>query len=129
MPAAKARRYVFADQLVPRAARPWETEQTVELSDHERVVVRPLRLSDVEPLRDMLYRLSNESVYQRFFQHKKVHPRQELKELVTISSARRTWRSSSRQRTAGRSWGWGATTSTLRRGLPTSRSSWPTPGK
>jgi GNAT superfamily N-acetyltransferase len=46
------------------------------------MMVRPLRLSDAEPLRDMLYRLSDESTYQRFFEFKKSHPREEIEELV-----------------------------------------------
>ena len=127
--AAKARRYVFPDQLAPRAPRPWETEQSVDVPDRERVIVRPLRMSDVEPLRDMLYRLSADSVVPALL------PAQEDAPARGARGARRSrLRSERRARrhfrpTVAKSSGWAATTSTRRRSLPTSPSSWPTPGK
>jgi GNAT superfamily N-acetyltransferase len=82
--AAKERRYVFPDQLVPRGSYPWTEESTETLPGGESVLVRPARLSDEGALQDLLYRLSDESVYKRFFSHKKTHPHKELQQLVDL---------------------------------------------
>jgi acyl-CoA hydrolase/GNAT superfamily N-acetyltransferase len=81
---AKARRYVFPNQLVPRGPYAWEEEAIIEIKGGEQVLIRPLRMSDAEPLQDLLYRLSVESTYQRFFQFKKAHPDEEIQELVNL---------------------------------------------
>jgi len=82
--AAKERRYVFPDQVVPRGSYPWTEESTETLPGGERVLVRPARLSDEGALQDLLYRLSDESVYRRFLSHKKTHPHKELQQLVNL---------------------------------------------
>lgn len=81
--AAKQRRYVFATQVVPTAAYPW-AEQCVEQVQGRPLMVRPLRAADVEALQDLFYGLSDESVYQRFMQHKRSHPHEEILELVDL---------------------------------------------
>jgi acyl-CoA hydrolase/GNAT superfamily N-acetyltransferase len=82
--AAKARRYVFPDQIAPRAAIPWRLSREEHLRGGECVTVRPVRMTDEEPLRDLFYRLSEESVYKRFMAHKKVHPHEEMQDLVNL---------------------------------------------
>ncbi|HVZ31931.1 MAG TPA: GNAT family N-acetyltransferase, partial [Polyangiaceae bacterium] len=79
---AKRRRYVFADQAVPGAVYPWREERNEKLRDGTRVLVRPIRMSDEEPLQQLLYDLSNESRYLRFMCHKSAHPREEMQKLV-----------------------------------------------
>lgn len=85
--AAKARKYVLMDQATPRPSYPWEEAGTLELRTGERVVVRPVRLSDEEPLKDLFYRLSDDSIYQRFLGYKKVHPHEEMQKLVDLDYA------------------------------------------
>ncbi len=84
MDAAKARRYVFPDQPVPRVAYPWSESRRLELESGEEVLLRPLRQTDQEPLQEMLYRLSDETIYRRFLAHKRVHPRRDMEKLVDL---------------------------------------------
>ena len=86
--AAKARRYVFQDQIAPRAAYPWEEERNEELRGGERVIVRPVRLSDEEPLQSLFYRLSDESTYRRFLSYKSRYPHEEMQRLVDLDYER-----------------------------------------
>jgi acyl-CoA hydrolase/GNAT superfamily N-acetyltransferase len=79
---AKQRRYVFADQIVPRASHPWAEEQSFEVASGRRLLVRPVRVTDEEAVQDLLYRLSDESTYLRFMQFKRSHPHEEMLELV-----------------------------------------------
>jgi ribosomal protein S18 acetylase RimI-like enzyme len=85
---AKARHYVFPNQLEPRAAYAWEQESLVEIRGGEQILIRPVRMSDSEALQDLLYRLSVESTYQRFFQYKKAHPDEEIQALVDLDEER-----------------------------------------
>lgn len=79
---AKQRRYVFADQRLPSAIYPYR-EQSVEKSrDGVDIVVRPVRMSDVEALQDMFYSLSDESARQRFMAHRNAYPNAEMQQLV-----------------------------------------------
>ena len=83
--AAKKRRYVFPDQVVPRAVYPWREAQTVRLdAGGVSVHVRPVAITDEATLRDMFYRLSDESTYRRFLAHKRVHPHEEMQDLVNL---------------------------------------------
>jgi RimJ/RimL family protein N-acetyltransferase len=52
------------------------------------VLVRPVRLSDEEPLRDLFYRLSDESTYRRFMFCKRRHPHEEMQDLVQVDYER-----------------------------------------
>lgn len=79
---AKQRRYVFVDQRLPSAIYPYR-EQSIEKSrDGIDIVVRPVRMSDVEALQDLFYSLSNESARQRFMTHKNAYPNAEMQQLV-----------------------------------------------
>ncbi|HKQ61230.1 MAG TPA: GNAT family N-acetyltransferase [Candidatus Polarisedimenticolaceae bacterium] len=82
--AAKARHYVFSDQVAPRAVYPWAEARRESLRGGEPVIVRPVRLSDEEPLRDLFYRLSDESTYRRFMAYRKRHPHEEMQRLVDL---------------------------------------------
>jgi acyl-CoA hydrolase/GNAT superfamily N-acetyltransferase len=81
---AKARHYVFPNQRIQRTAYAWEQEQVVVLRSGESILIRPVRMSDAEPLQDLLYGLSVESTYQRFFQYKKFYPDDEIQKLVDL---------------------------------------------
>jgi GNAT superfamily N-acetyltransferase len=67
---------------VPSAIYPFK-EQTVEKSkDGTDILVRPVRMSDVEALQDLFYSLSNESARQRFMAYKNAYPHAEMQQLV-----------------------------------------------
>jgi GNAT superfamily N-acetyltransferase len=82
--AAKQRRYVFADQVEPRARYPWEQATVERLAGGDSVLVRPVRLSDEPALQDMFYRLSDESTFRRFMAHKRTHPHEEMQSLCDL---------------------------------------------
>ncbi len=89
MDAAKHRHYVFPDQQASRAICPWKEARIERLPDREPdreidLRVRPVALSDEKALQDLLYRLSDESVYRRFLCHKRTHPSEEIRELVDL---------------------------------------------
>lgn len=81
---AKQRRYVFPDQIVARATYPWAEQRQAQLADGREVLVRPVRVTDVEALQDLFYRLSDDSTYLRFMQHKRSHSHEEMLELVDL---------------------------------------------
>jgi acyl-CoA hydrolase/GNAT superfamily N-acetyltransferase len=81
--AAKQRRFVFANQLAPRGRWPGG-EERVELPGGHKVTIRPMRMSDAEPLQDMMYRLSDDTVYRRFLAHKHSHPNDEVIKLCDL---------------------------------------------
>jgi RimJ/RimL family protein N-acetyltransferase/acyl CoA:acetate/3-ketoacid CoA transferase beta subunit len=66
--AAKSRRLVYAHQIVPpkRAVYPEDLETTVELRSGEEVLVRPVKHTDDEPMKDLFYAMSDQSRYLRF---------------------------------------------------------------
>jgi acyl-CoA hydrolase/RimJ/RimL family protein N-acetyltransferase len=79
---AKHRKYVFADQHVPRAIYPWSEERQERLLGGEMVVVRPVRMSDEEALQRLFYELSDDSTYRRFMAYRRVHSHQEIQQMV-----------------------------------------------
>jgi GNAT superfamily N-acetyltransferase len=84
--AAKARKYVFSDQILARAIHSLEEERRQTLRDGREVLIRPVRISDEETLQDLFYRLSEESVYRRFMAHKSTHPREDMQKLVNLDN-------------------------------------------
>jgi len=82
--AAKKRRYVFSDQVIPRTSYPLEDTTCERLTSGEEVVIRSVRITDEEPLRDLFYRLSDDSTYRRFLFFKRSHPHEEMQKLVDL---------------------------------------------
>jgi acyl-CoA hydrolase/GNAT superfamily N-acetyltransferase len=82
--AAKERRYVFSDQVAPRGAYPWAESRRHTLPGGKEVTVRPARITDEETLRDLFYRLSDDSTYRRFMFCKREHPHDEMQHLVDL---------------------------------------------
>ena len=80
---AKKRHYVFPSQGVPHAGYPMEHASEERLPGGERVTVRPVRMTDEEPLREMFYRLSDEDTYRRFMAYR-AQSHEELKKLVDV---------------------------------------------
>jgi acyl-CoA hydrolase/RimJ/RimL family protein N-acetyltransferase len=82
--AAKQRRYVLPDQIAARTAYPWEEARDERLPGGERLLLRPVKISDEEALQELFYRLSDDSTYQRFMTMKREHSHQEMLQLVDL---------------------------------------------
>jgi acyl-CoA hydrolase/GNAT superfamily N-acetyltransferase len=85
--AAKSRKYVFPDQVAPRAKVPFDAAGPATLFDGTKIVLRPVRITDEQPLQRMLYSLSDESTYRRFLSYKQAHPHAEMQRLVEVDYA------------------------------------------
>lgn len=81
---AKARKYVFPDQIAPRAPYPFREEYRARLPGGEEVLVRPARIADEESLQSFFYDLSGETIYRRFFNAKKTFSHAEMQRLVDL---------------------------------------------
>ncbi len=82
---AKKRRYVFPEQLVPRAVVPWQETRTECLDDGERILIRPVKLSDHELLQDFFYRLADPRTFRRFLAYTQEHAcEEEMRNLAAL---------------------------------------------
>lgn len=63
---AKERHYVFSDQLAPQGRYPREIERRVKSRDGTALLLRPIRPIDEHKLTEMLYSLTEATLYQRF---------------------------------------------------------------
>ncbi len=84
---AKQRRFVYVDQLEPPVRvpiYPKELELKVRTKDGLRLLLRPIKPTDEGPLRDLFYRFSRETIYQRFFAVKNYMPHKSLQQFCTI---------------------------------------------
>jgi len=84
--AAKQRKYVFQDQVVTRREYAWAEARAEKLASGEEVLLRPARITDEDALKDLFYRLSDDSTYRRFMHYKRSHPHEEMLELVNPES-------------------------------------------
>ena len=84
---AKAKKYVFQDQREPKFFSRARSE-TVTLRHGDVIHIRPLRVTDERLLQDLFYRLSEDSVYERFLGHKTCHPREEIAMLADFDDTR-----------------------------------------
>jgi acyl-CoA hydrolase/GNAT superfamily N-acetyltransferase len=83
---AKARRYVFPDHPLPNPeAR--RRARTIQLASGDRVEIRPVRISDEDAVQELLYRLSDESAFFRFFGHAVTHPHRQVLSMVELDPA------------------------------------------
>jgi len=81
---ARRRHYVRSDQAIPRATYPFVEARRERLRDGLEVLVRPARLSDEGALQGLFYRLSNETIYKRFFCYRSQYPHQEMQQLCDL---------------------------------------------
>jgi len=84
---AKDKKYVFQDQREPKYFSRARSE-TVTLPRGDVIHIRPLRVTDERLLQDLFYRLSKDSVYERFLGHKSCHPHQEIAMLADFDDTR-----------------------------------------
>jgi acyl-CoA hydrolase/GNAT superfamily N-acetyltransferase len=81
---AKTNKYLFADQIIPEeAVYPVEMEHTKRFGDLE-LFFRPVKASDERLFQEYLYKLSERSVYLRFFQIRRAFPHELAQELVAV---------------------------------------------
>ncbi len=84
MEQAKAQNYLFESQVIPEGAvYPVELEHTEQFQG-QPLFFRPVKASDERLFQEYLYRLSERSVYLRFFQRRKAFPRDLAQELVAV---------------------------------------------
>lgn len=87
---AKARKMVYRDQIELRIQSPIYPDQFEEdfsLRNGMTAFLRPLKLTDEPLLREMFYKLSDESVHYRFFRMIKSMPHEKLQELLHVDYA------------------------------------------
>lgn len=86
--AAKERRYVFPEQVVPRASRPFTEERREQLLGGGELVLRPVRITDEESLLEFLHRCPEREVIERVLVRKGARLREELRDLADIDEER-----------------------------------------
>ncbi len=66
--AAKRRRLVYANQIMPPARHPYpaQYETTIALKNGQEVMIRPIRPEDEPMMKDMFYSFSEKTVYLRY---------------------------------------------------------------
>lgn len=84
--AAKRRRIVYPDQIMPPAHRPYpsEYETVVGLRDGTEVLVRPIRPDDEPKVREMFYKFSEQTVYLRYHGQLKAMPHNKLQVFCNV---------------------------------------------
>jgi acyl-CoA hydrolase/GNAT superfamily N-acetyltransferase len=82
--AAKERRFVLLDQVVPRARYPWTEQRRERTLSGAELLIRPARITDERALQELMYSLSSESCYRRFMGNKKRHTHEEMQNLVDL---------------------------------------------
>jgi len=81
---AKAKKYLFEDQIIPEGAvYPVELEHTARF-DGAELFFRPVKASDERLFQEYMYRLSERSVYLRFFQVRRAFPHELAQEMVAV---------------------------------------------
>ncbi len=87
MAEAKERNLVYSDQIelpIRPSIYPEELECWIDVEDGPPLFLRPLKLSDESILRSLFYKLSPESVHDRFFQLIKSMPHKKLQEFLRV---------------------------------------------
>jgi len=84
--AAKRRRIVYPDQIMPppRAPYPAEYESTIALRDGTPAFVRPIRADDEPLMREMFYEFSEQTVYLRYHASIKAMPHNKLQVFCNV---------------------------------------------
>jgi len=84
--AAKRRRIVYRNQIMPPPSKPYpaELETTVALRDGQSVLIRPFRADDESMMRDMFYSFSEKTVYLRYHGTLKSMPHNRLQVFCNV---------------------------------------------
>jgi GNAT superfamily N-acetyltransferase len=81
---AKARKYAFVDQLPPLGVYPAELEKRVTLADGTEILLRPIKVTDERLEQELLYSLSDQSIYLRFFSTVGAFPHERVQYYTTV---------------------------------------------
>ncbi|HSV27783.1 MAG TPA: GNAT family N-acetyltransferase, partial [Sedimentisphaerales bacterium] len=87
MQAAKARNYIYADQIEPdteKSRYPEELERHDTLRDGTEIFFRPVKPTDDAALSDMLYSLSESSIRTRYMTRTFAFPHRDVQQLTNI---------------------------------------------
>lgn len=84
--AAKRRRIVYANQILPPMSKPYPTEMeaTTTLNDGTEIMVRPIRPDDEPLIKDMFYSFSEKTVYLRYHNTLKSMPHNKLQVFCNV---------------------------------------------
>jgi len=84
--AAKRRRLVYRNQIMPPPARPYPTqyETTMTTRDGKTVLVRPIRPDDEPKMKEMFYSFSEKTVYLRYHSTLKAMPHNRLQVFCNV---------------------------------------------
>jgi GNAT superfamily N-acetyltransferase/acyl CoA:acetate/3-ketoacid CoA transferase beta subunit len=84
--AAKRRRIVYANQIMPPARHPYpvEYETTFNAPDGEEIFVRPIRPDDESMIKEMFYSFSEKTVYLRYHAALKSMPHNRLQVFCNV---------------------------------------------
>lgn len=82
---AKSHHLVYEDQiLLPAASYPQELEKEAVLIDGTRILLRPVRPTDEQLMKDMFYSCSDETIYDRYFGVVKAMPHASAQKQVNV---------------------------------------------
>ena len=81
---AKLRKYAFVDQLPPLGVYPVELEKRVTVRDGTEVLLRPIKPTDERLEQELLYSLSDQSIYLRFFSSTSAFPHERVQYYTTV---------------------------------------------
>jgi acyl-CoA hydrolase/GNAT superfamily N-acetyltransferase len=81
---AKVRKYAFVDQLPPLGVYPAQLEKRITLRDGTEVLLRPIKPTDERLEQELLYSLSDQSVYRRFFASTSSFPHEKVQYYTTV---------------------------------------------
>jgi acyl-CoA hydrolase/GNAT superfamily N-acetyltransferase len=81
---AKVRKYAFVDQLPPLGVYPAELEKRFTLKDGREILLRPIKATDERLEQELLYSLSDQSIYLRFFSTMGAFPHERVQYYTTV---------------------------------------------
>jgi acyl-CoA hydrolase/GNAT superfamily N-acetyltransferase len=81
---AKIRKYAFVDQLPPLSVYPAELERKVTLRDDTELLLRPIKPTDERLEQELLYSLSDQTIYLRFFSAMSTFPHERVQYYTTV---------------------------------------------
>ncbi|HUV74116.1 MAG TPA: GNAT family N-acetyltransferase [Anaerolineae bacterium] len=81
---AKVRKYAFVDQLPPLGVYPADLEKRFTLRDGAEVLLRPIKPTDERLEQELLYSLSDRSIYLRFFSAMSAFPHERVQYYTTV---------------------------------------------
>jgi acyl-CoA hydrolase/GNAT superfamily N-acetyltransferase len=85
--AAKARRYVFPDQVAQRSTYPRDVGGRIASDDGRALDLRPVRVTDATKMQQLFYALSEDTIFKRYMHARKRMTHSDLIDLVDVDYA------------------------------------------